>query len=545
MKRRNFLRDLSLFIFALIFGYTLKREEENILLKRIDSTMVRGKSGNSVAVEIKNLEGDLEKTITMFKDDDKVKKITPLNFRVKGNANFFNKGDGKWYSDSTYTTLANDDTSGIIEFLNYHKKSNPYEPIIFPRRNYLITNSIVIPQECRNIDFNYSSFQYMGENNTYCITGGAITKGILKKDIIGGYVYADWRNLFILCNPSGKRKGNGVDFTRLRDSNLTNITVNNANIAIKMDETWASSLNRCKAFYCNIGISTGRSCNGTNISKANIESCKIGIQIGNSESNNNKWGINGLTINNATLVQKCDTAIELYYIKQASVVNSYFEANNRVIDIPLMTPNDTIHNFIFDSNMIDIAEKKECFLRLKDNSRKVSMSITKNTFAGYKPINTFFHRDPAVLGSIGKMDVTGNWFSDNITFNDIFPETWKMGALRTDIMYSPTINEDDWDVYQSVKISCLGNSTFELTGAIKRKSGSISNVLIKKMPYYFTSETLKFNYLIPQTIDGKKGSRKTVRLEVRNLQDIRLYTEDNKNLSPINLNGIRWSTRSK
>lgn len=193
-------------------------------------------------------------------------------------------------------------------------------------------------------------------------------------------------------------KCNGVDFTRLRNSSITNFTVNDANIAMKMNETWASSLNNCKAFYCNIGISTGRSCNGTNISKANIEACKIGIQIGNPGKIGDTWGTNGLTIDNATLIQSCDTAIELHYIKQASVVNSYFEANNRVIDIPLMTSNDTVHNFIFDSNMIDTAAKKECFLRLRDNSRKVSMSITRNTFTGIKPINTFFYRDKGVLG---------------------------------------------------------------------------------------------------------------------------------------------------
>ncbi|WP_340371762.1 hypothetical protein [Peribacillus sp. FSL E2-0218] len=475
--------------------------------------------------------------------EEKLTNITPFGFGVVGNANFFNKVDGKWYADSSYSTLANDDTAGMRAFLNYLKINTPYDQIVFPRKNYLITSSIIIPQECRNIEFNYSSFRYMGGNGSFCITGGAITGSTPEEGLTGGYIYADWRNLFIWCDPSGRKTGNGVDFTRLRNSSLTNITVNEANIGIKMNDSWASSLTRCKAFYCNIGIATGRSCNGTNISKSDIESCNIGIQIGNPGDVGDTWGTNGLTIDNATLVQACNTGIELYSIKHVSVVNSYFEANNRVIDIPLMSPNDTIHNFIFDSNMVDIANNKECFLRLRDNARRVSMSITKNTFAGYKPIKTFFHRDSGVVGFIGKMEVSNNSFANSVSFSDIFPDTWKFTFLKTDIPYIPVINTEDWDIYQSVQIFCQGNSMFEISGSVKRKLGSTSNLLLTGMPYYFTSETLRANYLVTQTMDGARGAKKIARVEVSNLQEIRVYTDDMADINPINLNGVKWCTR--
>ncbi|WP_340371764.1 hypothetical protein [Peribacillus sp. FSL E2-0218] len=543
MRRRNFLRDIFLFIFALIFGYIVKKDAGNIILKQVNSTMGNGREGMPLADEINALKEQLAEKVNKSEIEDKLTKITPFRFGVVGNANYFNKSDKKWYTDTTCIKLANDDTGGIKEFLNYLKINAPYDQVIFPRKNYLITSSIIIPQECRNIDFQYSTFQFIGANDTYCVTSGAITGNTEEEGVSGGYIYADWKNLFIQCDPLGGSKCNGVDFTRLRNSSITNFTVNDANIAMKMNETWASSLNNCKAFYCNIGISTGRSCNGTNISKANIEACKIGIQIGNPGKIGDTWGTNGLTIDNATLIQSCDTAIELHYIKQASVVNSYFEANNRVIDIPLMTSNDTVHNFIFDSNMIDTAAKKECFLRLRDNSRKVSMSITRNTFTGIKPINTFFYRDKGVLGVIGKMEVSGNWFSDKVDFVDIFPSTWKMDAVKTDILYTPKINTNDWGINQSVQITCLGNSTFELTGVIKRKSGSSTDLLIKSMPYYFTSETLSYNYLISQTDEGASGTKKASRLEVQNLQNIRIYTDDITDLNPINLNGVRWCTR--
>ncbi|MEY8756312.1 glycosyl hydrolase family 28-related protein [Peribacillus frigoritolerans] len=58
MKRRKFVRNILLFIFAFIFGYTVKKEGESMILQRIESTMDKGKGGKSIA-EIKILEEEL------------------------------------------------------------------------------------------------------------------------------------------------------------------------------------------------------------------------------------------------------------------------------------------------------------------------------------------------------------------------------------------------------------------------------------------------------------------------------------------------------
>ncbi|MFJ8246321.1 right-handed parallel beta-helix repeat-containing protein [Peribacillus asahii] len=55
MKRRNLLRNILIFIFAFIFGYTVKKEGENMLLQRGDSALVKGKDGELIATEIKLL----------------------------------------------------------------------------------------------------------------------------------------------------------------------------------------------------------------------------------------------------------------------------------------------------------------------------------------------------------------------------------------------------------------------------------------------------------------------------------------------------------
>ncbi|CAH0185704.1 BppU family phage baseplate upper protein [Peribacillus simplex] len=493
---------------------------------------------------------DLQTVTTQLADtgkvmQDKLTKINPLRapFNVIGNANYFNNTDKKWYTNSSLETAANDDTQGIKAFFEYIKANAPYDLIVFPSKKYLITSPIVIPQECRNIDFNFSNFQYLGAANTFCLSGGAITGTTPAEGFSGGYTHANWRNLYIWVDPSGSKTANGIDITRLRNSTFTNITVDGANIGIKMNETWTSSLEKIKVYRCNIGISTGRSANGTNISKGDIEGCGIGLQIGNPGAIGDTWGTNGLVVDSATLFQNCDTAIELHFIKMTSVVNSYFEGNNRVLDIPVMGVNDTINNFTFENNLIDTAPNKECFLRLRDNNRRISMNIRNNSFTGVKPLNTLFHRDSGVLGTIGKMDITGDIFH-GLSFGDIFPLTWKMGSVKTDIPYTPTIDTTKWDIYQTVQIECLGNNKFELTGAIKRKSGATGVSLITGLPYYFTSESLKFNYLVPQTIDGAGGNKKTARVEVHNLQKVDIYTDDTTDLNPINLSGIRWSARN-
>ncbi|WP_141992109.1 right-handed parallel beta-helix repeat-containing protein [Bacillus sp. B4EP4a] len=45
MKRRNLLKNSLLFLFAFIFGYSVKKEGENMLLQRIDLTKVKDKDG--------------------------------------------------------------------------------------------------------------------------------------------------------------------------------------------------------------------------------------------------------------------------------------------------------------------------------------------------------------------------------------------------------------------------------------------------------------------------------------------------------------------
>jgi len=55
LLRRGFLKKILLFTFAFIFGYSVKRVDENMILQRINSTMIKGKDAKSITKEIRLL----------------------------------------------------------------------------------------------------------------------------------------------------------------------------------------------------------------------------------------------------------------------------------------------------------------------------------------------------------------------------------------------------------------------------------------------------------------------------------------------------------
>ncbi|MGG0788112.1 glycosyl hydrolase family 28-related protein [Peribacillus simplex] len=114
MKRRNLLRKTFLFIIAFFFGYTVKKEGEDMLLQRVDSTTYRHKDLMLISEEIKNLRE---------KSEDTAIDLSERGINVK---KFGAKGDG-----------VTDDTLAVK---NAIKNVGPYSTIYFPKGVYIINN---------------------------------------------------------------------------------------------------------------------------------------------------------------------------------------------------------------------------------------------------------------------------------------------------------------------------------------------------------------------------------------------------------------------
>ncbi|MFJ5747617.1 hypothetical protein ACIP97_03330 [Peribacillus frigoritolerans] len=95
MLRRNFIRSIFLFIIAFIFGYTVKKEGENMVLHRADSTMLNGKEAKSISQNIKAITKKIEEnelqladnaiSPDIFEGSDYEKVQKALNYAIKNN----------------------------------------------------------------------------------------------------------------------------------------------------------------------------------------------------------------------------------------------------------------------------------------------------------------------------------------------------------------------------------------------------------------------------------------------------------------------------
>lgn len=427
----------------------------------------------------------------------------------------------------------NDDTQAIKDFLAWYETNMANEFIDFPRGIYKVSSTIIIPERCRRINFNGSVFKYVGDDNTYCISGGANSVND------SGWLYPVWSDLVIECN---NKLNNGINFTRIRNGIYSNIKIQNANIGIKMDDSWASDFKNTTIYNCNIGIKTGRACNGVNISKADIESCGVGIEIGNEGEVTTTWGSNGVFIDNGTLIQKCVIAIDLHFVKKASAINSYFEHNDITLRVAnIANKNYDIKHFSLKDCIVDCGSNdKECMIYIEDNTRPFSMNISDNTIIGRFTNKLIKVSGENIQTGVRWLKFTGNVLS-GLQFTSIFPNNFRFNRLETDIAFVPRI-DTQWVQEQPVKIYCKGNGIFTLYGSVKRKDTTGTNSVdkfITGIPYYMLHDTYKSDYLVPQKGDGN-SNHKNAKLIVTTFNSIDLFTEDTSDLNKITLNGISW-----
>ncbi|MGE1101264.1 glycosyl hydrolase family 28-related protein [Peribacillus simplex] len=123
MKRRNFLLFFFLWILSFFFGYTAKKEGDKLVLDRINSKMVSGNEGRSIADEIG--------VITDFKaKGSSITEKTINEFTERGiNVKWYGaKGDG-----------ITDDTQAIQKLFNTLPKNSV---LFFPSGTYKISSKL-------------------------------------------------------------------------------------------------------------------------------------------------------------------------------------------------------------------------------------------------------------------------------------------------------------------------------------------------------------------------------------------------------------------
>lgn len=119
MNRRNLLRNIILFIFAFIFGYTIKKDGETTVLQRGNSPLFTGKGGESLIDEISIIKEQSENTRFDLCQRGINIMHPPAPFSAA-------KGDGIY-----------DDTTFIQNILDFAAKNKMF--VIFPNKTFSIS----------------------------------------------------------------------------------------------------------------------------------------------------------------------------------------------------------------------------------------------------------------------------------------------------------------------------------------------------------------------------------------------------------------------
>ncbi|WP_454861519.1 hypothetical protein [Peribacillus frigoritolerans] len=295
MKRRNFLLNILLFIFAFIFGYTVKKEGENVVLQRVDSTMVNGKNGKLVADKIKVLTEQSEETGKQIQSQFINVRFPPSPL-------------------TAYDPIKTDreNTSILQDIINYASANN--KVVFMPSGYYTTTAPLTIPPK--------QGFELRGAGNRNTVIRPQHEGNVIE--IVKGQSHVI-KDIKIEHTETSKDKYTGI---YVKDSLL--ITIDNVNIFYPKNgivfegSVYVSDVSNLYIYYFkkkgiylkSAGTDQLFSPNGNNFSIKFIRG------YGMSEPNSYGIYIEGGSVNNFShgQVSDCDTAIY-----SAKGIRNYFE----------------------------------------------------------------------------------------------------------------------------------------------------------------------------------------------------------------------------
>ncbi|MGG0283595.1 glycosyl hydrolase family 28-related protein [Peribacillus butanolivorans] len=193
MKRRNLLRNLFLFIFAILFGYTVKKEDENMVLQLNDSSVYNGSDGKSIVDEIKVLTKNLTQTVNNLNDRGlNVKEFGAKGDGISDDTEAFKKALLKAKKGKVKTVFVPDGKYLIIDTLEMYS----FISLVGTQKTNVSTKS-VNENSCEILfrpstekhflivkpdNSSHSSYGYSSSISNIRVTGNTLTFGMIKAD---------------------------------------------------------------------------------------------------------------------------------------------------------------------------------------------------------------------------------------------------------------------------------------------------------------------------------------------------------------------------
>ncbi|WP_260284796.1 right-handed parallel beta-helix repeat-containing protein [Peribacillus aracenensis] len=180
MNRRNLLRNFVIFIFAFLFGYTIKKEGENMLLEKVDPTIVSSKDGKLIGEKIKALNEQLADNSKNITSLSKKNEVSITDYENK-------KVEDDWFP-AFQAALKSIGSTGSIKFPG-NTTYNMYSPLILPltgSRIRLFSNDGAIISAKHNRDCIILNSH--NENYSAHIIEGLVIQGPNKEYPKDGYI---------------------------------------------------------------------------------------------------------------------------------------------------------------------------------------------------------------------------------------------------------------------------------------------------------------------------------------------------------------------
>ncbi|WP_061464185.1 glycosyl hydrolase family 28-related protein [Peribacillus simplex] len=240
MKRRTFLRNIVLFIFAFLFGYIFKKEDENTILQLIDSNRVRGKDAKLIAEEFKVLtEQSVDTAINVKTFGAKGDGIADDTLAIQDAINSLPNGGKILIPDGTY--IINADTSlkpnsnqtlSLSKKAKLKAKSNSdasYQIInIVEKVNVIIEGGFIEGERDEHVGVNGEAgmgISIVRNSKNITIRNTHISKCWADGIYIGGSLPCYNINIYNVTCDNNRRQGMSVvnvDTLTVRDSFFTN-----------------------------------------------------------------------------------------------------------------------------------------------------------------------------------------------------------------------------------------------------------------------------------------------------------------------------------
>ncbi|OPX44821.1 hypothetical protein CLHUN_13750 [Ruminiclostridium hungatei] len=421
-----------------------------------------------------------------------------------GNANFFNKADGKYYEDSRFTIEANDNTEYLTRLFNSENTVN------LPAGNFFCKSKIILKGMNLTVQGVKGSTKIVFDSRTFSNYG----QGYLSECLIINSNYADEFNE----TTAQKMKISDISFEYKRYTNRSPKTI----MILK-------NIRRADILNCDFIADLSNTMPVTNLDLYNA--CK-NVTVADCNFVNNTMALSGGCVWVRNLTTRL-SAVADNTTENVKITDCNFEKDSKDEVIAVYSTVGNVRNVIINNcKIVDRFEKQEIVLSVYSSEDKYYGTVDNIIISNNIIISDYFNAFIICTGIENRKKPTTNI---SIYNNDINAQS--VGTSSKTIIYNPAGNEKSNIYAINNRITLTGNG---YCNAISNVSSAEGNVISGQFRYGITGGAA-----INNTIQGAESAVVSPVVALRNtISDVKYGIRSFANNSYIGGNTVDISELS-